>query len=214
MKVYGKAPLLYRFGALVLPWYFKRKYKLQVKGFENVPLSGKLIIASNHVTYSDPIFLGMACKRQVSFIAKEELFKNKFVSFILKKLGAFPVLRGTGDEDALFHAYEILEDEGALGIFLEGTRSKTGELLRPKTGVSAIAYKSNCTVLPVSITSKDGKVPQKKVPVMINIGKPISIEELDMEEAKSHSYRKASKYIMSKITNLREESLTLLNKEN
>ncbi len=211
MRVYGNAPFLYRFGAVVLPWYFKRKYKLQVNGLENVPFDGKLIIACNHVTTSDPILLGIACRRQVSFIAKEELFKNKFVSFILKKLGAFPVLRGTGDEDALFHAYEVLGNGKALGIFLEGTRSKDGALLRPKTGVSAIAYKTKSMVLPVSITSKDGKVPKKGVPVMVNIGRAMSFEELGMEEPKSHSYRKASKYIMSKIIELREESLILLN---
>ncbi len=212
MRVYGKAPLLYKFGALILPWYFKHKYKMTVKGSENVPLDKRLIIACNHSSYADPIFLGISCKRQLNFIAKDGLFKNKFVGFILRKLGAFPVERGTGDEDALSYAYELLEDERVLGIFLEGTRSKDGKLLRPKSGVSAIAYKTKCDVLPVCITAKGEVLPQKGVPLLVNIGKPLSFSELEINQPKSADYRKASKLIMSKISELRQEALIELEK--
>ena len=82
--------------AVLLP-FFKLIYRMKYIGRENVPENGAYILASNHRLATDPIMLGMGLKRQVLFMAKEELFKNKFISWFLRKLGAFPVSRGKAD---------------------------------------------------------------------------------------------------------------------
>mgnify|MGYP000449497264 CR=1 FL=1 len=103
-------------------------WRMEVIGVENIPERGGVIIASNHVSYLDPIVLGVSTKRKIYFIAKKEVFSNYFGSIILNKLNAFPVDRKKIDMIAFKKTISILEGGGALGIFPEGTRSLNGEL--------------------------------------------------------------------------------------
>jgi 1-acyl-sn-glycerol-3-phosphate acyltransferase len=132
---------------------FKFSYKLVVINKENIPKSGAIIFCPNHTSNIDSILLAVSTKRRIRFMAKSELFKNKIFAVFLRKLGVFPIKRKTRDESALKIAENILKNNGALGIFLEGTRSKTGELLRPKSGASLLAIKTNSPILPVCIAS-------------------------------------------------------------
>lgn len=204
------APILYRIAAFLLSIFCKAVFKCQYIGVENIPTSGPVLLVSSHVTAMDPMLLGGACPRQVHFMAKDSLFKNKIAGYFIRKVGALPVERGTGGEDALQNAYDILEDGKIVGIFFEGTRSRDGELLRPKTGASLVAYKTRATVVPVSIIGKDGKLPQKFKGTIVNIGKPIPFENLNMLEASSMHYRRGAKMIMAEVAKLRLEAIDMM----
>ncbi|MDR0404697.1 MAG: 1-acyl-sn-glycerol-3-phosphate acyltransferase [Oscillospiraceae bacterium] len=127
-------------------------YKLDVKGVENIPKSGAFIVCANHTSNIDAPLLGIAMKRPVRFMSKSELYKNRALSFFFYKIGAFPVKRKNVVRGTMDTSFEILKNGEVLGIFIEGTRSKDGELLRPKSGASAIAIKANVPILPVCIS--------------------------------------------------------------
>jgi 1-acyl-sn-glycerol-3-phosphate acyltransferase len=139
-------------------------------------------------------------------MAKVELFKNKFFGWIIRKLGAFPVERGKGDGKAIGNAETLIENGNVLGIFIEGTRSKTGEFLRPKAGAAMIAEKVNVPVIPVCITPKNKKIKifQK---VTISWGEPISCEQLGLGSGSGEAVRAATKKIMGEIAALRERDM-------
>ena len=126
-------------------------WRMEIIGIENLPQSGGLIIASNHVSYLDPAVLAASLNRKIYFITKKEVFKNAFVSFILKNLNAISVDRGNADILAFKKAINILGEEKVLGIFPEGTRSSNGELQELKLGTIKIAMKTGVPILPVGI---------------------------------------------------------------
>ena len=198
---------LYLVGQIILWWYFHLVFRMKVVGAENVPEEGPVLLCSNHLAKRDPVLLGLTQKRQVFYMAKEELFRNKFLGALFRKLGAFPVKRGTGGEDALENAYELLGENAVVGVFIEGHRSKTGELLKPKTGAALLAYKTQAPVVPVCITAGDGKIPGMFKRTLIRFGKPIPAQELGLTEGTSMHLRRASRIIMGEIAKLREESL-------
>ena len=130
---------------------FKIFWKINMVGIENVPKEGGLILASNHVSYLDPIVLAITMKRKICFIAKKEAFNNIFGNTILKQLNAFPVDRGKIDIRSLKKALSILQENKVLGIFPEGARSLDGELQELKLGIIKIAMKTGVPILPVGI---------------------------------------------------------------
>ena len=150
--------------------------------------------------------LGVCVPRQIYYMAKAELFKNPFGAMIIRWLGAFPVQRGAGDGKAINEAEEVVRKGRLLGIFIEGTRSKTGEFLRPKSGASIIAHQMNVPVIPVCITPKNKKYKlfQK---ITVSIGKPMTPKELGLEKGTPEEYRNASRLIMGEIKNMREKDL-------
>lgn len=175
---------------------FMIKDRIKVEGRENVPEEGAYILASNHFSASDPIDIGLSVRRQIMFMAKAELFQNPIAAWFFRNLGAFPVDRGKGDKTSINHFEEVLKEGYLMGIFIEGTRSKTGDFLPPKNGVSLIAYDTKASVIPVCITkTKRGKV--------VHFDKALSIEELGLENGKAKEFRVASRMIMEKIKALR-----------
>jgi 1-acyl-sn-glycerol-3-phosphate acyltransferase len=126
-------------------------WKIDVVGMENVPKEGGLILASNHVSYLDPIVLAITVKRKIYFITKKEAFNNFFCNTLLKNLNAFPVDRGKIDIRSLKKSLDILQEKKVLGIFPEGTRSKNGKLQELKLGIIKIAIKTGVPILPVGI---------------------------------------------------------------
>lgn len=201
---------LYFIGQILLWGYFHLVFRMKVVGAENVPKEGPVLLCSNHLAKRDPVLLGLSQKRQVFYMAKEELFRNKFLGGLFRMLGAFPVKRGTGGSDALEDAYALLKQNGVVGVFIEGHRSKDGRLQKPKTGAALLAYETKSPVVPVCITAGDGKRPGPFKRTMIRFGKPISPEELNIKDDSSMQLRRASRTIMSYIADLRAESLKAL----
>lgn len=179
---------------------FYLKDRIKIEGRENVPEEGAYILASNHIEATDPIHIGLCIKRQIMFMAKAELFENPFAAWFFRHLGAFPVDRGKGDRTAIEHFEEEIKKGYLMGIFIEGTRSKTGDFLPPKNGVSLLAYDTKTPVIPICVTkTKRGKV--------VHFDKPITVEALGLENGKAKEFRTASRMIMEKIKALREEDL-------
>jgi len=173
-----------------IAWFLiKILWTFEVKGKKNIPLKGGLIITSNHVSYLDPIVLGISLKRKVYFIAKEEVFKNFFSNLFLRALNAFPVKRNKTDILAFKKSIKILKEGNILGIFPEGTRSINGELMELKTGVLKIAKKTGVPILPVGINgTHDIYPPKRKLPIffkhkiLVNYGIPQYFSEEDLKD--------------------------------
>ncbi len=123
----------------------------RIKGLENLPSEGPVIVACNHLSLWDPIIVGCTMNRPVYFMAKEELFELPVLGKLLPELGAFPVKRGQGDIGAIRKSIAVLKEGKVLGIFPEGTRSKSGELQEALSGIVLIMEKSKAPVLPVKV---------------------------------------------------------------
>lgn len=180
--------------------FFFLKYRMKYIGAENIPAQGAYIIASNHRRLVDPILIGMGAKRQVQFMAKMELFQNKFTNWFLRKLGAFPVDRGKTDRGSIKHFEQVLRDGNIMGIFIEGTRAKDDNFLPPKNGVSLIAYDTKTPVIPVCHTKIGGRI-------WVHYGNPLSLEDMGFEKGGAREFRNASRVIMEHIKALREQDL-------
>ncbi len=164
----------------------------------NVPADGRYIIAPNHISALDVIYITIGQKRPVRYMGKAELFRNKFIGWLLTKMGAFPVERGKGDWDSINNAKQMIDNGDLLGIFIEGTRSKTGELLRPKSGAVLIAHQMNCKIVPASITYRGDKR-HFFSKIYVSFGEPVSTEELGVVNGSPREYREASRQLMDRI---------------
>jgi len=186
----------YNFCKAVAKFALTCYYKVEYKNIENVPDRG-FLMCCNHVSLIDPIIAVMGLKRPFRFMAKAELFKKPLLGWLVKTLGAFPVERGTGDMTPINTSIEIINGGGNLLIFPEGTRSKTGELLRPRSGASLIALKTGADVLPVAIRFENKKKFRSKL--FVSYGEIIPNAELGLEENNLRSLHTSSKHIMEKI---------------
>ena len=179
-------------------------YEIEYIGTENIPVEGGFILASNHINALDPVFIGLGIEnRQLHFMGKKELFENPFVKAFLTKLNGFPIVRGSGDSDALNYAVRVASEGNILGIFPEGTRSKDYKPARAKSGVSVIAHKAKVPVLPVSIYNCDEM--KRKSKITIRFGELISYENLGLsEDASREEIKGSAKMIMGEIVKLWE----------
>ena len=194
---------LYEFLRIIAMPLMKIIFFISFKNENKLPKDKPFVICSNHRSYLDPVFIALGQKRHISFMAKEELFKVPFLGKFIKALGAFSVKRGKGDKTAINHSYELLEQNEVIGIFPEGTRSRTGKLLNPKAGAALFAIKANVPILPAAVCTKGHVGLFKKVTV--KYGEFIMPEDFGVVEESSSQIREASKYIMRKIGQLLEE---------
>lgn len=149
----------------------KIAFSVKLEGKENIPKDTNCIFASNHRTNADPPLISCGLKGKHSFMAKEELFKNKLFGWLIRNLGAFPVSRGKGDMAVLDTAVERLENGCNLMIFPEGTRSKDGKVHRGHSGAAVIAARSGKPVIPVGIVF--GEKLKFRTKITVKYGKPI-----------------------------------------
>ncbi|MBC8590546.1 lysophospholipid acyltransferase family protein [Wansuia hejianensis] len=177
-------------------------FRIRISGKENVPMDGRFILCANHISNWDPVLISIVIPRQISWMAKKELFKTKTLSFILKHLGVFPVSRGDTDISAIKKSIRILKDEKVLGIFPEGTRVKEINLDNAKTGVALLSLRSNSPILPVYIESTYKLFSR----VNIYIGKPLYFNEYSNKKPTSQEYNNISKEILNTIYRLKEMS--------
>ncbi len=175
-------------------------FRLKVKGRKNVPKKGGYILCANHISNWDAVVLEVTCPRNVGFMAKKELFKNKFFIFLGNAYGHFPVDRGAKDIEAIKTSMKMLKEEKVLGIFPEGTRNGMARGLKVHTGVARIAMKTGAKIIPVGI--KGPFKPFHKV--TINYGEPIDISEFKTKdkELEKENTEKATQFIMDKIMEL------------
>ncbi len=201
----GQSKVLYSIGKVLLLPAYKLIYRYKVIGSENMPKQGGVILACNHLSFSDPVLLGLAQKRRLFFMAKSELFRNKFASFIIRHLGAFPVERGAGDGKAIKTGEEILCEGNVMTIFLEGGRTKTGELMRPRSGCALVAQQTMLPVVPACITIT-GNPKHRFAKRVIHFSKPLTSEDMGLTaEGGRREIKTATNAIMGEIRRMREE---------
>lgn len=129
-------------------------FRLRRLGIEHIP-EGGVILASNHRSFLDPFAIGCCLGRPIYFVAKQELFKNPMLGWILNCLGAFPIKRGASDDESVATSLALLERGQAVVIFPEGTRIRTGSLGSPRRGVGRLALQSGKPVVPIAVTNSE-----------------------------------------------------------
>lgn len=161
---------------MALYWVLaKVVFRMRIVGREHIPAQENYIIMGNHISLLDPLTLALCDRRrEIHYMGKKELFENRFLAWLFKKVHAFPVDRGNMDMGAIRTAMNVLKDGDTLGIFPEGTRSKTGHMLPLLGGASMLALRSRCDVIPVYI---DGNYkPFRRMTV--RVGRAVEMDDL------------------------------------
>ena len=162
---------------LVFPIY-KFVFKGHLIDRQNIPQKDSFIMVSNHGSLLDPPLLGHALGRNISFMAKAELFKIPLLGSVIKACGAYPVKRGIADKNTIKTACEKLSNDNCIGIFIDGTRQKNGRVNKPKQGAALLAFKNQKLLLPVAIVNSHRLIRFKFfIPmfskIIIKVGKPV-----------------------------------------
>ncbi|MFD1427783.1 1-acyl-sn-glycerol-3-phosphate acyltransferase [Kroppenstedtia sanguinis] len=194
--------LLYKFFRGFFRLFFAVFYRWEVRGLEHVPDQGGVVVCCNHISNLDPPLVGSAMRRPVRFMAKEELFRVPVLSFLIRNFGAFPVQRDTADKRAVKKALSILKQGGVVGVFPEGTRSKTGELGEAHAGASFIALKGEGQVVPAAIIGPYRLF--RKVTIVF--GPPLDLSEYQGQKRTSGSLKEVTHRIMGEIDSLLKEN--------
>ncbi len=206
--------MLYWLVKAVLTPFLRLVFRPYVEGLEYVPDEGPAIFASNHLSFSDSIFLPLVVPRRITFLAKSDYFTNKSLrgrlqSKFLKAAGQVPVDRsgGRASQAALATAKQVLSEGLLLGLYPEGTRSPDGRLYRGKTGVARMALESGVPVIPVAMIGTAaiqpiGKVIPKIKRVGIKIGKPLDFSRYEGMEGDRFVLRSITDEIMYELMQL------------
>ncbi len=149
--------MLYNIGKSVFFILCRLLFRFKVEGRENIPDKGAFIVAGNHVSYLDPIIMGIGSPRQISFLAKEELFALPLLGRILSAWGVVPLRRNSSDVRALKTALAILKQGRPIGIFPQGQRARTDTI---KSGVGFLASKAGVPVIAARISGTDRALPR------------------------------------------------------
>lgn len=196
---------LYRFikGTFHVPmdWLMR----INVRGAENVPATGPVILAVNHLSWADPIAMGVALKRPAFYLAKEGVFRHPLTRWIVTATGQIKVDRHVGGNDAAVGtALELLQQGLVVGVFPEGTRSRPGQVKRGKTGIARIAAASGAPVVPVGCETgafwpRGRSMPKLGTPVYIDIGKPFTLDVKPEDITDKRRMREATDEVMDRV---------------
>jgi cytidylate kinase len=185
-------------------------FRLETRGRENIPAAGPVLLVSNHSSVLDPPLIGAAAARQLTFLAKAELFDLPLFGGFIRRVNARPIRREGADPSALRTAMRVLEDGGALLIFPEGTRGDEGIIRSAKTGAGMLAVLSGAAVVPVFVKGSGRAWPRgRKLPrpakVTVTFGKALRFEA-ERGADRKRQYEIASREMMEAITRLKDGS--------
>jgi 1-acyl-sn-glycerol-3-phosphate acyltransferase len=185
-------------------------FKVNTEGKDQVPAQGAAILASNHLSFSDSIFLPLVLRRRITFVAKAEYFEDPKTAWIFRALGQIPVKRegGSASQRALDAATEALQDGGLFGIYPEGTRSPDGRLNRGHTGVARLALKNQVPVLACAMVgTREAQpighvMPRLFMPITIRISKPLRFDRYHARAEDPRVLREITDSIMFELREL------------
>lgn len=210
--------MFYTLTRKVLGPFARQIYRPDIEGTANIPRTGALLLASNHLSFVDSLVIPLAAPRRVVFLAKSEYFTDQGLRGALKRtmftaVGSVPIERGTAGsaQEALDSALEILRDGLAFGIYPEGTRSRDGRLYRGRTGVAWLALTAGCPVVPVGLSgTQDIQPVGSRVPriakIRVKFGKPLDFGYLQGAKP-GPARREATDAIMAAIAELSGQEL-------
>lgn len=192
----------------------RRVFRPRVEGAEHIPVTGPAIIASNHLSYADWIFMPLVVNRRVTFVAKSDYFvggglKGRFQRGFFKGTGQVPIDRtgGSASDGALKAGLKVLQRGELFGIYPEGTRSHDGKLYKGRTGVARLALEAKVPVIPCGVIGTDvvappGKVVASLASPTIKFGEPLDFSRYDGMEGDRLILRAVTDEIMYKIMEL------------
>ncbi len=213
----GYSPAIYKsIRWAVKTFYFGTRGGLRTVGRENLPKSGGVLLAPNHVSHLDPPAACCALDRTVHCMAKEELFHNKMFGWLIRALAAFPVKRGEGDTESIRTAMSLLEGGDVVLLFPEGTRGD-GVTLQPiSRGVALLAKRSGVPVVPVGITGthlvmpRDKTTQARKHPMVVALGRPFTYQEVATSSNEKENREIFARVLQERILEMcRENGLAL-----
>lgn len=190
--------------------------KWKIHGVENVPLAGPVIIAPNHVSLLDPPLVGAATPRLMTTMGKIELFEKKtcglkILGFIIQHMGTFPVRRGAPDRRAIRRGVQVLEDGGALVIFPEGTRTRTGQLGSAELGMALIAHMTKTPIVPLYLKGTEGCFSPmhrgfRLVKAEVWYGQPLRFEAEFRQRGDRATLQAMTDQVMASLARMRDEA--------
>ena len=193
MRIPSDASRLWKFCHVALTLLRPLFCALRVEGVENVPRKGGVVLACNHPGGLDSFVLGVASPRQVYYMAKRELFNvHPVMTFLLYRIGAFPINRGARDTEAIEYSVELLKQGRVLGMFPEGTRNRGKPMRRGKSGAVRIALDAGVPVVPVAVLEiphlhKNWLNPFKRTQLSVQFGQPMLFPEGTMEDVQEYT---------------------------
>ncbi len=183
-------------------------FRGEVAGTENIPSTGPFLIAANHASNLDPPLVGCQIARQMRFFARKTLWSGRLISWWLDSAESIPVDRDSGDVGAIRKVLQALNEDRAVVLFPEGTRSLDGQLKKPKAGVGLMACKSGVPVVPCRVYGsfeafgKGAKFPRFGTPISVVFGPSVTAAEYDDPTAGKERYQLASERIFARIASL------------
>jgi 1-acyl-sn-glycerol-3-phosphate acyltransferase len=202
----------YHFIHLFIYIITKPLFRYKTFGTRNIPKNGSAILASNHTSYADPFFVGLGVVRRINYLAKKELFTNKFSSYFLRNLfRTIPIDREQMEKATLRTIYQLLNANEILLMFPEGTRSFDGKLQQAKIGIGMIAYNSQVPVIPVYVNGSHEILPRNANRVHLKrcsvfFGPPVELSQLYHQKKSKELYKTISEKIMEDIAKLEDIS--------
>lgn len=185
----------------VLAFIYRAVYRVKIVGKENIPQDGACIICANHLNYLDAAAVVLFNKRNVSFIAKEDLFHSKILNWLAHVFDIIPIKRGKQDMESMKRSMKALKDGEILGIFPEGTRKGLAKNVKTKNGAAFMAVRTGANVVPVGIQGNFKPFTR----VVLNYGKPIEFEKIKSPD--KEYLDKKSELIMNQIIMLTNQEV-------
>jgi 1-acyl-sn-glycerol-3-phosphate acyltransferase len=186
-------------------------FRVEGYGTEHIPAEGAVLIVANHSSVLDPPIVGGMCPRQLTFLAKAELFRIPGFGWLIRRLGAQALRREGADPSALRMAQRVLAEGKALLVFPEGTRGEEGFLREAKPGAALLAVQSGATVVPAYVHGTGRAWPRgrrlpRPVKVRVTFGAPLRFQRATGAERKAQ-YEAASRQMMTAIAELRDRAV-------
>jgi 1-acyl-sn-glycerol-3-phosphate acyltransferase len=209
MKVEGAGTTQARFRGLTRP-ISRRLWNFTLDGFERIPHEGPAILAANHISFLDSMFLMTFVPRNISFVGKAEYMDSWKTKYLFPAMGMIPIDRrgGSRSQAALDTAEQVLRRGELFGIFPEGTRSRDRRLHRGRTGAARLALTVGCPILPVGIIGTadiqppDARLPSLGKPCTIKVGRPLRIERYLRRDDHHRALRELTDEMMFEIREL------------
>jgi len=186
-------------------------FRVEGHGTEHIPAEGAVLIVANHSSVLDPPIVGGMCPRQLTFLAKAELFRVPGFGWLIRRLGAQPLRREGADPSALRMARRVLAEGKALLVFPEGTRGEEGVLREAKPGAALLAVQSGAAVVPAYVHGTGRAWPRgrrlpRPVKVRVTFGAPLRFQRAAGAQRKAQ-YEAASRQMMTAIAGLRDRAV-------